>query len=182
MTERWTISPLPVDHPDAVGLLREYMTDVASRYYGRPATDAEVDTALAEDSHADLMPPTGVLLVARRDDGSLAGCVGTRLVEDGLTLLTRMYVRPDARGQRGGERLVAAAEDAARGMGARVMRLDTRKDLVEARALYARTGYVEVEPFNNGKYADHWFSKNLAQVSAPAPAFSPLNAGQGATE
>lgn len=47
-------------------------------------------------------------------------------------------------------------------LGARHMRLDTRHDLVEARALYARTGYAEVEPFNDDQYAEHWFAKSLA--------------------
>jgi hypothetical protein len=41
------------------------------------------------------------------------------------------------------------------------MRLDTRGDLTEARALYARLGYDEVEPFNDGPYAEHWFEKAL---------------------
>jgi hypothetical protein len=41
------------------------------------------------------------------------------------------------------------------------MVLDTRHDLVEARALYARLGYAETEPHNDDRYAEHWFAKNL---------------------
>jgi hypothetical protein len=41
------------------------------------------------------------------------------------------------------------------------MILDTRSDLVEARALYARLGYQETEPHNYDPYAEHWFAKNL---------------------
>lgn len=41
------------------------------------------------------------------------------------------------------------------------MRLDTRGDLTEARALYGRLGYHEVESFNDEPYAEHWFEKAL---------------------
>lgn len=161
MTTTWTITPTPVDHPDSRAILREYLTDIASRYWERPATEVEVDQALAEAPSADLEPPTGAFLVARLPDGTVAGCAGTRVVRPGLNELTKVYVRPAHRGQGGGARLVAAAEAAARSLGAETLRLDTRRDLVEARALYARTGYTEVEPFNDDKYAEHWFSKTL---------------------
>jgi hypothetical protein len=41
-------------------------------------------------------------------------------------------------------------------------RLDTRHDLVEARRLYATHGYVEIPPYSDNPYADHWFDKRLA--------------------
>ena len=41
------------------------------------------------------------------------------------------------------------------------LELDTRDDLVEARRLYERHGFEEVQAFNAGKYAEHWFVKNL---------------------
>jgi hypothetical protein len=41
------------------------------------------------------------------------------------------------------------------------MRLDTRRDLLEAQELYRRLGYAEVEPFNQEPYANHWFAKHL---------------------
>ncbi|WIX80019.1 GNAT family N-acetyltransferase [Amycolatopsis carbonis] len=161
MTGHWSITPIPVDHPDARAILREYLTDVASRYWRRPATETEVDQALADAPGDDLVVPTGTFLVARLPDGTVTGCAGTRVVRPGVNELTKVYVRPAHRGQGGGARLVAAAEEAARSLGAETLRLDTRHDLVEARALYARTGYTEVEPFNDDKYAEHWFSKAL---------------------
>ncbi|MER7184735.1 GNAT family N-acetyltransferase, partial [Streptomyces hyaluromycini] len=57
--------------------------------------------------------------------------------------------------------LVTAAEDAARALGAARILLDTRTDLVEARALYARLGYTETGPHNDDVYAGHWFRKEL---------------------
>jgi GNAT superfamily N-acetyltransferase len=157
---QWTIAPEPVDQPESAEVLRTYMTDIASRYYGRAATKSEVDSALADEPGTDLQPPTGVFLLARQD-GVISGCTGVRMLGPGIAGLTKVYVLPHARRQGGAALLLAAAEDVARGMGLAIMRLDVRADLVEARALYARSGYKEVEPFSNDKYADHWFEKAL---------------------
>jgi GNAT superfamily N-acetyltransferase len=150
----WTIRIEPVTEPDAARLLRAYFTEVASRYYGRAATEAEIDAAMAEDPNDDL----AVFLVARRDDVP-AGCVGLRLLDPGTAELTRMYVWPEDRGNGGGAAMLGAIETAARNLGAQAVRLDTRGDLVEARRLYARHGYVEIPAYNHGRYAEHWFEK-----------------------
>ncbi|MCG3757977.1 GNAT family N-acetyltransferase [Amycolatopsis sp. Poz14] len=157
----WKISEIPAEHPDATAILREYMDEVASRYYGRPATPAEVDEALADEPADGLVAPTGAFLMAYRD-GKPAGCIGVRVVEPGLSALTKVYVRPEHRGHGGGKLIVTAAEEAAKRLGSVRMRLDTRDDLVEARALYASMGYAEVVAFNDDKYAEHWFSKDLS--------------------
>ncbi|MFP8883058.1 GNAT family N-acetyltransferase [Streptomyces mangrovi] len=158
----WNIAPLPVGHPDSAALLRAYYDDIVGRYHGRRATREEVDAALAEEPSDDLAPPTGHFLVGRWE-GRPAGCAGLRLLEGRTAELTRLFVLPGARGTGGGARLLAAAERAAAEvLGARVIRLDTRADLVEARALYARGGYTEIPDYNGGKYADHWFEKRLS--------------------
>ena len=41
----------------------------------------------------------------------------------------------------------------------RILRLETNRSLFEAKHLYQRAGFVEVEPFNNEPYAHHWFQK-----------------------
>ncbi|OSC55801.1 GNAT family N-acetyltransferase, partial [Streptomyces sp. BF-3] len=62
----------------------------------------------------------------------------------------------------GGGLLLAAVEEAARAYGVRLLRLDTRNDLVEARGLYAKHGYQEVPAFHrSNRYAEHWFAKEL---------------------
>ena len=109
----------------------------------------------------DLVPPTGLLLAARHD-GDLAGCGGFRVLSPGVAELSRVFLRPELRGRGGAQALLAALERAALAMGLRTVRLDTRKDLVEARRLYARNGYAEIAAYNDSPYADHWFEKHLA--------------------
>lgn len=75
--------------------------------------------------------------------------------------MVKVYVSPDGRGRGLGPRLVEEVERHAADHGCTTVRLDTRSDLVEARRLYARLGYVEVDPFNAGPYADHWLAKDL---------------------
>jgi GNAT superfamily N-acetyltransferase len=153
----WTVQPEPVDSPAAVAVIRTYLTDIITRYYGRPAEPEEVDQAIADDPTDDL----AVFFVARRD-GVVRGCVGFRMVDSETAELKRLFVHPAARGTGGGAVLLSTAERAAVSFGAAAIRLDTRADLVEARALYARHGYREVSPFNDDRYAEHWFEKGLS--------------------
>lgn len=136
------------------------MDDVASRYWGRAVTSEEVDRALLENPSDDLAPPTGLFVVAPFPD-TLAGCGGIRLMPDGIAELTRVWVAPAMRRHGLGIHIVTHLEQLAVEHGRTRMRLDTRGDLTEARALYARLGYDEVEPFNDGPYAEHWFEKAL---------------------
>ncbi|MGC4748096.1 GNAT family N-acetyltransferase [Micromonospora sp. DT201] len=155
----WSTSKARPDHPDAVQLLREYMTEMVVRYHRRPALPGEVDEALAELPSNDLTDPSGLLLLAHHG-ADLAGCAGLRW-QPGWAELTRVFVRPVHRGAGGGAALLAAVEEQARAAGADRIRLDTRNDLVEARALYARHGYVEIPAYSQGPYAEHWFEKRL---------------------
>ncbi|GAA0590456.1 GNAT family N-acetyltransferase [Kutzneria viridogrisea] len=152
----WSVRVVPVGDPVAAGLLREYFTDIIGRYFGRPATVAEVDHQLVVDPSAGLP----VFLVGWFE-GRAAGCVGLRSHSPEVAEVTRMFVRPFARGTGGGAALLDEVEAQALRLGVSAVRLDTRKDLVEARALYARQGYVEVEPFASGPYRDHFFVKHL---------------------
>ncbi|MEH1168484.1 GNAT family N-acetyltransferase [Micromonospora sp. CPCC 205539] len=156
----WVTTAVSPAHTDAVRLLREYMTEMVDRYHRRPARPGEVDEALAELPSDDLAAPTGLLLIAHHG-ADLAGCAGLRWHPDWAEL-TRVFVRPAHRGTGGGAALLAAVEQRARAAGSDRIRLDTRDDLVEARALYARHGYVEIPAYSHGPYAEHWFEKRLS--------------------
>ncbi|MFE6893706.1 GNAT family N-acetyltransferase [Streptomyces sp. NPDC057694] len=167
MRNAWTVTPEPYDSPVAAALWRAYYTEVSDRWYllheGRRTDPAELERGIAAERGVQLAPPTGQLLVARYE-GEPAGTAGVRLVAGdpaGTAELTRVFVREELRGKGGAALLVGAAEDAARALGAVRVRLDTRSDLTEARALYARLGYAETEPFNDDVYAEHWFVKKL---------------------
>ncbi|MFI8169151.1 GNAT family N-acetyltransferase [Streptomyces sp. NPDC086081] len=161
----WTVTPEPYDSPAAAALWRAYYTEVSDRWYllheGRRTDPDELEREIAKESGADLAPPRGRLLVARYG-GEPAGSAGVRLLDATTAELTRVFVREPMRGKGGAPLLVRAAEDAARALGAARMVLDTRGDLVEARALYARLGYRETAPHNDDPYAEHWFAKRLA--------------------
>ncbi|MEU4553668.1 GNAT family N-acetyltransferase [Micromonospora violae] len=158
----WLTTAVRPDHPDAALLLREYMTEMVVRYHNRPALPGEVDAALAEMPSDDLTDPGGLLLLAHHGT-DLAGCAGLRW-QAGWAELTRVYVRATHRGAGGGPALLAAVEERARAAGVDRIRLDTRHDLVEARALYARHGYVEIPAYAHRTYADHWFEKRLSRA------------------
>jgi len=142
---------------EARAILREYYTEVASRFYDRPVTADDVEHALASEPSDDLQGATGLLLIA--DNG--AGCGGLRFVEPGIAELTRIWVAPSGRRRRLGQRIVERLETEALNRGVHTLRLDTRADLVEALRLYEKLGYVEVEPFNDGDYAEVWLAKEL---------------------
>ncbi|MFF4880170.1 GNAT family N-acetyltransferase [Micromonospora sp. NPDC000668] len=155
----WVTTTVRPDQPDAAQLLREYMTEMVVRYHRRPALPGEVDEALAELPSDDLTYPSGLLVLAHHG-AELAGCAGLRWYPDWAEL-TRVFIRPAHRGAGGGAALLAAVERHAGAAGADRIRLDTRADLVEARALYARHGYVEIPAYSQGPYAEHWFEKRL---------------------
>ncbi|MEU9155633.1 GNAT family N-acetyltransferase [Streptomyces sp. NPDC048417] len=160
----WTITPEHPDSPVAAALWRAYYTEVSDRWYlrheGRRTDPAELEREIAARPGSELAPPTGRLLIARYD-GEPAGSAGVRLLDPATAELTRVFVHEGLRGRGGAALLVAAAEDAARTLGAGRLVLDTRTDLVEARTLYARLGYTETEPHNDDAYAEHWFRKEL---------------------
>ncbi|MFJ5259468.1 GNAT family N-acetyltransferase [Streptomyces sp. NPDC088387] len=160
----WTITPESVDSPAAAALWRAYYTEVSDRWYllheGHRTDPAELEREIAADDGGYLTPPGGLLLVGRYD-GVPAGMAGVRLLDAATAELKRVFVAEETRGKGGAALLVAAAEDAARALGARRLLLDTRGDLVEARRLYTRLGYREGARHNEDEYAEHWFSKGL---------------------
>ena len=162
----WVVERADVTSAESAVLLRDYLIDVSDRWFrlheDRDSTPEEIEQSLAEMPSDDLAPPTGDFVVARSGE-RLVGCVGVRLVpgRPDVAELKRMFVRAEARGTGLAAALLAAVEESARDLGATTIRLDTRLDLVEARALYRRQGYVAVPAFNEGDYAEVWYAKAL---------------------
>ena len=160
----WSVAEEPYDSPVAAALWRAYYTEVSDRWYllheGHATDPDELEREVAADTGEYLAPPDGTLLAARYG-GEPVGTAGVRLTDAATAELKRVFLLPEARGRGGAALLVTAAEDAARARGAERIVLDTRGDLVEARALYARLGYLESAPHNDQAYAEHWFTKRL---------------------
>ncbi|MEE6261233.1 GNAT family N-acetyltransferase [Plantactinospora sonchi] len=156
----WTLAPEAFDSPDATLLRRDYYADVASSYWQRPATPAEVDEGLAGDNAPLLTPPTGQFVVGRYA-GTPAACGGVLMLDAERAELTRVYVRPAFRGHGGGRLLLGLLEEQARLLGASRMVLNTRLDLTRARALYLRHGYVEIPAYRTGPYVEVSYGKEL---------------------
>jgi GNAT superfamily N-acetyltransferase len=128
------------DDPDVQRLSTDQQTEIRARYGGK----LEPGTA---PSAADV----AVVLVARDDDGTALGCGALRPLGDGAAEVKRMYVVPDARGRGLARAVLAGLEEAARGRGWTVLRLETGPRQPEAVALYTAAGYRPIGAF--GGYA-----------------------------
>lgn len=141
--------------PDAQWCLEQYFAEIDARF------DAGFDPALSTLPDArELTPPVGLLLVARLRNRPI-GCGALKFHGDAPLDIKRMWIAPEARGIGLGRRLLRELEQHARDAGASVVRLETNRSLREAIALYRRSGYVEVDAFNDERYAHHWFEKRL---------------------
>jgi GNAT superfamily N-acetyltransferase len=141
--------------PDARWCFERYFAELNARF------ETGFDPALSIPADAqELTRPAGILLIARVGDQPV-GCGALKLHGDAPVELKRMWIAPAARGLGLGRRLLGELERFAREAGASVIRLETNQALMEAIALYRRSGYVEVDAFNEEPYAHHWFEKHL---------------------
>ena len=126
--------PEPFDSPDAVALCTAQQIEMAGLYEG------EADIGPPRDGPM-FVPPRGVFLVVRDDDGDAVGCGGVTRFDDTRGEVKRMYVKPAARGRGIGRLVLDALEEEARALGFEGLVLETG-DLQEAAlALYVNSGY-----------------------------------------
>lgn len=142
-------------HEDARYCLGQYYGELARRF------EKGFDVSLSRDPDAgDMIRPRGVFLVAM-SDGLPIGCVGLKGGGGEVAEIKRLWVAPSARGLGLAKRLMAAAEAAARDLSIAVLRLDTNSALPEAQRLYRRSGWREIDRFNDDPYPDTFFEKQL---------------------
>ena len=140
---------------DAVSCLEAYYQELGARL----ATGFDVNLS-ADPEAGDMMAPRGCFLVAY-SDGMPLGCVGVKGTDKGYAEIKRLWISPAARGLGLSRTLMAEAEARAKALGIPLMRLDTNSALPEAIALYQRSGWREIERFNEDPYPDYFFEKAI---------------------
>lgn len=143
------------DDPDAVALRDAMDAEVMPRYADRLATTPP-PPEMAVDP-ADLVF-TGVAY----DHDRAVGHVAVRRLGSGFEL-KRMYVDPTVRGRGVGQRLIAAAEDAAVAAGGTRLVLQTGDRQPDAVATYTKARYARIPIFAPylGLPFSHCFGKDL---------------------
>lgn len=135
-----------------------------SQYFGELAGRFEEgfdpDLSIPADDAA-LRPPSGAFLMASVD-GEPVACGAVKSLSPGIGSLKRMWVAESVRGLGLGRRMLSALEAEAGALRLTTLRLETNRALAEAIRLYESAGYVEVAPFNDDPYADHWFEKRIS--------------------
>ncbi len=149
------IESVDPEHPDARYCLAEYVAEL-NRRSDRPFDPSVGATALPHE----VRPPAGDFFVTYLH-GEPVGCGAVKHHAGGITDIKRMWIATSARGLGLGRRLLEHLEAEARAGGARVAHIETSASLTEALALYRSAGWVEVPPFNDEPFADHWFEKEL---------------------
>ena len=150
------ITAVDPEHRDARYCLAEYVAEL-NRRSDRGFDPSVGATALPRE----VRPPVGQFFVVYLR-GEPIGCGAVKHHPGAPSEIKRMWIAPAARGLGLGRRLLEHLEACALASSARVARIETSAVLTEALALYRSTGWVEVPPFNDEPFADHWFEKALA--------------------
>ena len=97
--------------------------------------------------------PNGRLYIAFYN-GSLAGCIGLKKIDDEICEMKRLYVRPEFRGKHIGNVLAKKVIDEAKKIGYKSMVLDTFPFLTSAIKMYKKMGFYEIEQYNDSPMKD----------------------------
>ena len=147
-----------IESDAAVELILALNAELLERYPEPGATHFQLDAD-------EVAPGRGAFLVAFHGERPI-GCGAIRMLTPERVEIKRMYVDPGFRDHGIGRRLLNALEAEALALGVREMVLETGTRQGEALALYARAGFVAIEPF--GQYVESPFSVCLGKTIAPA--------------
>lgn len=158
-----TLEPVERDDPRVRALYADFVREAdGPLVYNREEAGIDLDEEIAAGPPADLVPPNGVLLLARVD-GEPAGLGGVRHLDTEVAEVKSMYVAPAFRGRGLGRRILARLDEIAIEHGCHAVRLDTSDYLTPAVGLYRSAGYREVPAYNENPKADLWFERALQQ-------------------
>jgi GNAT superfamily N-acetyltransferase len=159
----FSLQPISRDNPEVRRLYADFVREAdGPLVYDREGSGVDLDEEIKKGPPEDLVPPTGVLLLARAD-GTAAGLGGIRYLNTEVAEVKSMYVVPAFRGTGLGRRILARLDEIAGEHGCRAVRLDTSDYLTPAVGLYRSAGYREVPAYNENPKADLWFERALRQ-------------------
>lgn len=133
------ILPEPPRQAQVIALLRQADDYLAGLY--PPESNHLMDIASLEQP--------GIAFFVARVGGEAMGCCAMVPAGDGTAEIKRMFVAPQARGQRLGRQLLETLEQHAQRCGTRALRLETGIYQPEALGLYRSSGYREIGPFGS---------------------------------
>jgi putative acetyltransferase len=140
------------------------------------ALDAYLESLYPPESNhildIDTLCAPDIRFFVARQEGSALGCGALRIDSTGYGEVKRMFVHPEARGQKLGRAILMRIEEQASREELALLRLETGIHQAAALALYRHAGYAERGPF--GEYGpdplSHFFEKSIAPVSKRHPA------------
>lgn len=148
---------VPIDVEPAASLVAAMRREMRALY-----DDLDIDAAdMPKAGPRELGPPAGTFLVGFDEEGRSICCGGIKGLPDGACEIKRMYVHPDQRGRGLGRELLVALEDAARGLGYAITRLDTGPRQMQAERMYRERGYEPIGNFNDNPMASFFGEKRL---------------------
>ena len=159
----FSLEPVDRDDPRVSALYADFVREAdGPLVYDREEAGIDLDAEIAAGPPADLVPPSGVFLLALAD-GEPAGLGGIRYLDTEVAEVKSMYVAPPFRGTGLGRHILARLDEIALEHGCRAVRLDTSDYLTPAVGLYRSAGYREVPAYNRNPKADLWFERTLEQ-------------------
>ena len=139
-----------VDKPALEELLTEYYTVVLHKLFlvGGSARNGPKEMALSVLANIQTcLPPTGRLVLAYSKQNRLVGCGTLQQARSDAGELKRLFVRPEASGNRLGRALVDARMKAAQQMGWRTLLVNAVKDNQDMLRIYQSLGFRFIERY-----------------------------------
>jgi len=127
---------------------------------GRDLSFQNIDEELSNPA-IKYAAPQGELLVALDDHEKVIGMVAYHKHSDERCEMKRLYVSPECRGMKLGEKLVDEIIQHAKNAGFKEMVLDTIVPLQAAIHLYKKMGFEECEPYYHNPMDDVIYMKRL---------------------
>ncbi|MDO5416815.1 MAG: GNAT family N-acetyltransferase [Lachnospiraceae bacterium] len=141
-----------VDGIDYIGQVRTKIEEYTMRL-GRDLSFQNIEEEL-RDPAVKYTPPQGELLVAIDENEVVLGMVAYHKHTDERCEMKRLYVSPECRGMKIGEKLVIEIVQHAKDAGFKEMVLDTITPLRTAIHLYKRMGFEECGAYYNNPMDD----------------------------